>query len=202
MLAPQSAERHIVVRACAQALRSSVFLGGPTPETGSCLPQRPTTNFQGLFRSHSSSSWWDDVAQLPNPATWPDRYPSARPIPAVRSQAPDAVRRGIQEGSFRAWQIAGPHSRLLRSVQDRVLSYSQIEAMGAGEGVLEKEMNGFLHRMNPDGSHSSICPDCLRTISTEVCAVDLAQVEENHICDEIVRRLISERLGRGGSPIN
>jgi hypothetical protein len=61
---------------------------------------------------------------------------------------------------------------------------------------VEDKFIPFHHRSNADGTVESICPDCLRTISKHRSEADLALAEENHICDEVIQKLIQERLGR------
>jgi len=55
---------------------------------------------------------------------------------------------------------------------------------------------------NLDGTVSSHCPDCNRTVSTQASETDLDIAEEHHICDEFIARLILERLRIVGWPIN
>jgi hypothetical protein len=73
---------------------------------------------------------------------------------------------------------------------------------GAGDEVTEQSSTEFLHRLGPDETHESICPDCLRTISRQPCEADLTLVEEHHICDEVIERLMRERLNSKPPPIN
>ncbi len=43
----------------------------------------------------------------------------------------------------------------------------------------------FPHRHNKDGSHDSICILCFATIASVQNEADLAQHEQNHICDMV-----------------
>jgi transposase len=89
------------------------------------------------------------------------------------------------------------HSALVLILAERVFHISSYH-----EGVTDKHMTLFLHRMNTDGRHDSICPDCLRTISTRPREADLTVAEEHHICNEVIHRLIGERLGRKAPSVN
>jgi hypothetical protein len=44
------------------------------------------------------------------------------------------------------------------------------------------EPRKFPHRVNPDGRYESICPDCLKTISSEHVEDRLLSAEQNHFC--------------------
>jgi hypothetical protein len=61
---------------------------------------------------------------------------------------------------------------------------------------------GYERSKNLDGSVSSHCPDCNRTVSTQPCEADLDLAEEHHVCEEFVYRLILERMSVEGMPIN
>ena len=41
----------------------------------------------------------------------------------------------------------------------------------------------FSHRLNPDGSFSSICPVCFATVGREEKEADLVRAEHFHACD-------------------
>ena len=43
----------------------------------------------------------------------------------------------------------------------------------------------YPHRANFDGTFDAICPDCLRTISSEDTEAQLGQWEQNHACNPI-----------------
>ena len=41
----------------------------------------------------------------------------------------------------------------------------------------------FTHRLQPDGSFSSICPVCFETVGREENELDLLPAEHSHTCD-------------------
>ena len=41
----------------------------------------------------------------------------------------------------------------------------------------------FTHRLNPDGSFSSICPVCFETVGREENELDLQPAEHSHVCN-------------------
>lgn len=43
----------------------------------------------------------------------------------------------------------------------------------------------YPHRANVDGTHDAICPDCLKTISTQNTEALLGRSERNHTCNPI-----------------
>ena len=43
----------------------------------------------------------------------------------------------------------------------------------------------FAHRYNEDGTHESICMDCLATITTVGSETELYQHESVHVCDPV-----------------
>jgi hypothetical protein len=57
----------------------------------------------------------------------------------------------------------------------------------------------FVHWRNKDGSFSSVCSECLKTVSTRDKESDLEYGEEHHMCDEVIGRLIDERRPKSGS---
>jgi len=46
-----------------------------------------------------------------------------------------------------------------------------------------ESQHAFPHRMNPDGTVDSICPNCFMTIATAANESDLGRLEAFHRCD-------------------
>jgi hypothetical protein len=41
----------------------------------------------------------------------------------------------------------------------------------------------FPHRKNEDGTFGAICPHCFRTVASALLESELAQLEDEHVCD-------------------
>lgn len=48
----------------------------------------------------------------------------------------------------------------------------------------------YSRRPNSESSFDSVCPDCLRIISSERVEVNLAHAEKNHYCDPFLLDLL------------
>jgi hypothetical protein len=44
-------------------------------------------------------------------------------------------------------------------------------------------MTTFAHRVNPTGTHDSICRGCFATVASTTDETDLAEHERTHVCD-------------------
>jgi hypothetical protein len=55
----------------------------------------------------------------------------------------------------------------------------------------------FERKLNPDGTRASICPICHRTIYIGCSNSDQELTEDNHMCDQVIARLIRERMRYG-----
>ena len=61
---------------------------------------------------------------------------------------------------------------------------------------MANDVRSYSHRHNSDGSFDAICPDCLRTVSSERFEESLASAEKSHLCDpfEVMRIWETNRL--------
>jgi hypothetical protein len=55
----------------------------------------------------------------------------------------------------------------------------------------------FERKLNPDGTRASMCPICHQTIYIGCNKSDQELTEDNHMCDQVIARLIRERMQYG-----
>lgn len=51
--------------------------------------------------------------------------------------------------------------------------------------MLSSERPRFVHRLNRDGSHDSICTNCVATVASVLNEWQLRDLESVHVCDPV-----------------
>ena len=57
----------------------------------------------------------------------------------------------------------------------------------------------FERKLNPDGTRASMCPVCHLTIYIGCSNSDQELAEDNHMCAQVIARLIRERMQYGST---
>ncbi len=68
--------------------------------------------------------------------------------------------------------------------------------------MFSKPRTLFAHRLNRNGSHDSICPQCFRTIGNRKMEAELSEDERKHHCESWALKARRQILVANPVPVN